>query len=355
MQPSLDLSTKPQTFEELAEPPNPKGAFEVLDATLREAQDWQAQSAALSVLRSLLKFSSELFEDNTYVTSVFRQTLDFAASSRPAVAKAAVLAVQEASQRQVPALQKLCGVAVGQLFSRLSDASSHLTPDVEKALDALYQATAVSKLLSCLFQSVDSKSPAIRLQVARGVSKVIQRLQKDFFQLKESDRVLKTVAALGRDASAEVRSQAKDTIKQLLDLSDQPELLQKQLAPAQPSFQASAKFADVATAELERNTRIRLKRLKSNKPSTLNRTEELAKEIAPMPLLSQKPLLRSELGFKEAPDAEDPAQQKPQFPQVQRNDLMIRSRKAAQSGRFYPELECMPALIADLESEGRPS
>ena len=287
------------------------------------------------------------------MTSIFRQTLDFAASSRPAVAKAAVLALQEASLQQVPVLNKLCGLVVGQLFARLSDASSFLNPEVEKALDSLYQACPASKVLSCLFQSVDSKSHIIRLQASRGVSKIIQKLQKDFFQLKEFDKILKMLGTLSRDSSAEVRSHTKDTVKLLIDLSEQPDLLQKLLIQPSASFQAAAKFAEVSPVELERNARIRLKRLKSNKPTNLNRTEELTKEIAPMPLLNQKPLMRSEIAFKDGNEAEEAGQQKPQFPQVQRNDLMLRSRKAAQSGRYYPELECMPALIADLESEGR--
>ena len=287
------------------------------------------------------------------MTSIFRQTLDFAASSRPAVAKAAVLALQEASLQQVPVLNKLCGLVVGQLFARLSDASSFLNPEVEKALDSLYQACPASKVLSCLFQSVDSKSHIIRLQASRGVSKIIQKLQKDFFQLKEFDKILKMLGTLSRDSSAEVRSHTKDTVKLLIDLSEQPDLLQKLLIQPSASFQAAAKFAEVSPVELERNARIRLKRLKSNKPTNLNRTEELTKEIAPMPLLNQKPLMRSEIAFKDGNEAEEAGLQKPQFPQVQRNDLMLRSRKAAQSGRYYPELECMPALIADLESEGR--
>ena len=349
---SVDISIKYPTNDELTELSSPKQTFESLETSLKDNQDWQGQFNSLSNMRSLMKFNPELFEESSYVITITRLVIEMVGNIRTALAKNSLLLLQEGSTHISNIYNKLCSQYMNQMYSRLSDTSCYLNPEVERSLDLLYSTCSISKILSHLIHKSDNKNHLIRLQVSRGFNKMITRLQKEIFQHKEYANIIKCMGIMSRDSSSDVRYQSKENIKLIMSMSDQSENVQMQLNSIIPAYSVNNKLVESVAPDLERNPRIRLKRLESNKPKNLNRTDEIVKELAPMPLLNQKNLGKDHI-LKDGCEGDDIISSKPQLPHVQRNDLMQRQKKQPQYGRYYPELEALPELIKDIESEGK--
>jgi hypothetical protein len=347
----LDVGIRYLTFEELNEVPTPSVVFASLEATLSIDQEWQKQVASLNELRSLLKFNLPMLEESPQTASIFKKVGLLVVSMKSAVSKLSMLAIQEGIPKLGLIFAKLSGFFLQQLFSKLADCNSFLLVEVEKALEVLFSNCCGGKLLLCLTSFSEHKNPAVKIQVIKGFSKSLTKLQTEIFIQKEYERYLKMLSSYTRDANSDVRTASKACVKQLADLSDQPELILKAIQHNPTKLVIHQKNdtsarEETASRRMDRKVGLQLKRLASNKITNLNRTEELVKELHPVSIVTRngKPIMQQS-AIRPEEDLEE-SMAKKALP------LMQRRKKTPQLTRNYPELEVLGELIQDLQKEG---
>lgn len=349
---AFEIGIKYLSFEELAEVANPSQFYLSLESDLGVEQDWQKQVASLNGLRSILKFNTKIVEESPLTLLIFKKVCLLVTNMKSAIAKLSLLCLQEGIPRIAPILPKLSTILLQQLFAKLADCNSFLLAEVEKSLDSFYSHCQPSRVLACLITFADHKNPNVRCHIARGFGRSFERMCKDVFLFKDYDKITRLLAALVKDPSAEVRQCTKDCIKQLADLSDQPELVLKAIQQQGGNVPAIGKSMladsnlkdDGASKRVERKVGINLRRIASNKITNLNRTEELLKDMPPVGIQIRSNKQQSVV--KEEDDGDDMVAKKA-LP------LMQRKKKAPQLTRSYPELEVLNEILLDLEKEGK--
>ena len=347
----FEIGIKYLTYEELTEVSNAAQFYLTLESDLGVEQDWQKQVASLNGLRSILKYNQNVIEEATNTALIFKKVCLLVTNMKSAIAKLSILVLQEGIPKISSILPKLSTILLQQLFSKLADCNNFLVSEVDKGLDLYYLYCAPNRVVSALLSFSDHKNSAVRCQIAKGFTKSFERMQKETFLFKEYDRLLKVLGTLAKDPSSDVRHCTKDCIKQLSDLSDQPELVIKAIhhqAGNGPGFQksliADVSLKDEATSKkIDRKVGINLRRIASNKIPNLNRTEELVKELLPVGMQMRSNKQHSVV--KEDEDGEDMVAKKA-LP------LMQRKKKAPPITRAYPELEVLSEILIDLQKEG---
>lgn len=348
----FEIGAKYVAYEELTEVPNPSQFYLTLESDLGVEQDWQKQVNSLNGLRSILKFNQNVVDDSPNTLLIFKKVCLLVTNLKSAIAKLSLLVLQEGIQKIGPILPKLSTILLQQLFSKLADCNTFLLSEVEKTLDCFYQHCQSSRVLISLITFADHKNPAVRCQIAKGFAKSFEKMQKDIFLFKEYEKIIRILGSLAKDPSSDVRQCSKDCIKQLSELSDQPELVLKAIqhqggtgSIIQKSIVIESNSKeDVPTKRIEKKVGINLRRIASNKITNLNRTEELLKEMPPVGI--QIRTNKQQSVVKEDEDGDD-MEAKKALP------LMQRKKKQPQLTRVYPELEILSEILADLQKDGR--
>lgn len=350
----LDIGIKYTSYDDLVKVNSPGSVYTGLEANLGADQDWQKQVAALNELRSVMKFNINVIEESPLTIFIFKKVSLLVTNMKSAISKLSMLVLQEGIPKLSNALIKLSTIFLQQFYSKLADSNSFLLQEVEKTLDALYIHCPANRIAVCLITFSDHKSPSVKCQIAKGFSKCFERLQKEIFLFKDYEKITKVLAGLSKDANPDVRRYIRDCIKELSELSDQPDLVLKtiQRHSGRVSTQQKSICLDSSTRDeglSKRNKRkvgLQLKRLASNKLANLNRTEELVKEIPPVSISvrNNKHMFQHNI-IKNDDEVDDMANKKPLA-------LMQRKRNPTQLARTYPELEALGELISDLEKEG---
>lgn len=237
-----DVSIKYMSLEELTELPSPTSCFKELEASLSADKEWGILFENLNNLRSLVKYNQELFSDNQpHLASVFKKVVTaltqvcyLVVSKRSAVAKNALISLQEGIAKFGCQMQKLVGVFLQYLFTKLTDSNSFIQSEVDKCLQHIITHTHAAKTLVLLMGSADHKNQAIRGTIAKCFGKLFERIQKGIFFFKEYDRLVKILGQLTRDSCLEVRNHAKEATKVLSEQSDNPEAVLKAVMQQQP-------------------------------------------------------------------------------------------------------------------------
>lgn len=351
----LDIGIKYTSFEDLIQVNSPESIYAGLEVCLGQEQDWLKQVASLNDLRSILKFNISVVEESSLTIAIFKKVSLLVTNMKSALSKLSMLVLQEGIPKLGNSLLKLSTVFLQQLYSKLADANSFLLQEAEKTLDFLYINFPASRVTICLINFSEHKNPAVKCQIAKGFSRCIERLQKEIFMLKDYEKIVKVMASLSKDANMEVRKSVRVCIRELSELSDQPELVLKTIQRHSGRVATNQKQIcldvssreDGASKRKEKNIGLQLKRLASNKLSNLNRTEELVKEIPPVSISvrNNKHLFQQSI-VKNDDEGEEGGAKKPLA-------LMQRKRKAPQLTRNFPELETLDELIKDLEKEGK--
>ena len=258
----------------------------------------------------------------------------------------------------------------------MADSNIFLFTEVEKCFISIIANCHPMKVLYHLLTCGEHRNPAVKTQVCKGMIAIFAKLQKEIFLFKEYNRLLKLLGTLTRDSNPEVRTSSKETVKILSELSDQPDLITKAINQSGNAGTLTSSTLKLAGSVLRlqeqagisgpdkitKKADIKVKRLTNNKFSNigdptslkdLNRTEEIAKDTPPMQLRAQNALIQRAppSDINEGEVASPKLSQSPLYI-VQRNDLMQRNRKPAHVARNYPELDSLPELMKDLESEG---
>lgn len=133
-------------------------------------------------------------------------------------------------------MQKLVGVFLQYLFTKMSDPNTFMLTEVEKCLQNIMTHTHPAKTLYILMGSADHKNQLIRVSVAKNFGKLFERLQKGIFFFKDYDRLIKILGNLTRDSCLEVRNHAKESTKVLSEHSDNPDSVLKAVMQPQINF-----------------------------------------------------------------------------------------------------------------------
>lgn len=161
-------------------------------------------------------------------------------------------------------MQKLVGVFLQYLFTKMSDPNTFMLTEVEKCLQNIMTYTHPAKTLYILMGSADHKNQLIRVCVAKHFGKLFERIQKGIFFFKDYDRLIKILGTLSRDSCLEVRNHAKESTRVLSEHSDNPDTVLKAVMQPQitfaggqaapPSVQNSVLLRQATSGQISLNT-----------------------------------------------------------------------------------------------------
>lgn len=368
---------------------NPQVVLKGLESSLNDDQDWQTLFSSINDIRSLLKFNSQLVIDSSSAMQMYWKRLcQCILSMRSSVSKNSLLALQEALTVLGPSgsFNKNIGFLFQHLCSKLADTNAFLLTEVEKCLQSIIQYCPANKIVSQLLAAGEHRSPVVKTHVLKCFLKLFERLKQEAFMCKEYDRIILLISSTQKDANPDVRGASRDALKYLSELSDQPDLVLRAVAQLSqsPSYQQQPITASTLTNQPltqsirvsevfgklnedptsppaqkrapNKNSGIKVKRIGNNKIATqgpqissignLNRTEEII-GLQGLSIRPPKPLLP--MATRDQPDT-DESSPKPALSLVGRSDLMHR-RKPPPVAKSYPELECVPELMKDMETE----
>jgi len=183
-----------------------------------EPEDWKEQFEMLNGIRRLLKHNSELFA-MIPIHSLVIKLLKYADSLRSGLAKNSLIALGEMCSSLKRLLDSELEPIMNCLLKKSTDTNVFISQEAEKSLMTLCNNSNDSRLIMILFQCVNStRSSQIKAKVAMCYNKIIEKKGHEIRRCKELERMMHLLGALAREASADVRTNAKAALNQLAKL-----------------------------------------------------------------------------------------------------------------------------------------
>jgi len=176
-----------------------------------QSGDWSAQMAALTVLRSMCLFHSEIVV--AQVHDVVRLVLGVVDSLRSSLSKAGIMACADMFvalkgsmdpeiERMALALTKKAG----------ESASGFIADEAKRALTAMTHNATPTRVLSALIQCTAHKAPAVRSKVVFFLDKTVDELGPSLASARDVDRLVSVLSTLLGEGAMETRAGVKKTL-----------------------------------------------------------------------------------------------------------------------------------------------
>ncbi|CDW78065.1 protein fam179b-like [Stylonychia lemnae] len=212
-----------------------------------KSDNWSRQFEACNILRRACKFhikdiiyggkggstqglSKQIMETFHEVNQLVVKLVD---SLRSTVSKQAMITMYEMFESLPKQLiEQDLDIIYQVLLKRSVDTNGFVAEEAEKTLISMCRAVSEQKMANALLQQKSSKSSVIRCQICRCLCVIIIKLKQSQHQkklnpnkLSDNERnILSQIGQYMSDAAVEVRTQAKASIKQIVNLFDEKEL-----------------------------------------------------------------------------------------------------------------------------------
>lgn len=180
--------------------------------------DWAMQFEMLNGMRKLLKFHSEIFILAPFHSLVL-QILRCADSLRSSLAKNALIVIGEMCELLSRLIEPELEIILNCLLRKSADTNIFISGEAEKSLFIVCRCLSDSKVVNILFQCVNnSRSSQVKAKSALCFQKIFEHKKAEIRKSKELQRMMQTLASFTREASAEVRSNAKSALNFLSNI-----------------------------------------------------------------------------------------------------------------------------------------
>lgn len=180
--------------------------------------DWSMQFEMLNGMRKLLKFHSEVFVLVPFHSLVL-QIIRCADSLRSSLSKNALIVIGEMCEVLTKLIEPEIEVILNCLLRKSSDTNVFISGEAEKSLFIVCQTISETKVANILFQCVNnSRSSQIKAKAALCFQKIFENRKSEIKKCKELQKMMQVLANFTKEASSEVRTNAKSALNFLANM-----------------------------------------------------------------------------------------------------------------------------------------
>jgi hypothetical protein len=180
--------------------------------------DWAMQFEMLNGMRKLLKFHTEVFLLAPFHSLVL-QVIRCADSLRSSLSKNALIVLGEMCEFLSRLVEPELEIILNCLLRKSADTNIFISGEAEKSLYIVCRCVNEAKVVSLLFQCVNnSRSSQIKAKAATCFQKIFENKKKDIRKSKDLLKIMQVLSGFTREASAEVRSNAKSALNFLSNI-----------------------------------------------------------------------------------------------------------------------------------------
>lgn len=174
--------------------------------------DWSLQFEMLNNMRKLIKFHSEVFLIAPFHTLVL-QVIRCADSLRSSLSKNALIVIGEMCEYLNRLVEPELEIILNCLLRKSADTNIFISGEAEKSLFIVCRCLNEGKIVNVLFQCLsNSRSSQIKAKSALCFQKIFEKNKGEIRRNKDLLRIMQVLAGFTREASAEVRSNAKSAL-----------------------------------------------------------------------------------------------------------------------------------------------
>lgn len=229
----------------------------------------------LNKLRRLLKFNSNLFS-NAPIHSIVMQVLKWADSLRSSLSKNALIVVGELCASIPKQIDPELESVLNSVLRKSADTNVFISEQADKSLASICRYCNESRVINLLFSSVNStRSSQIKAKTAMCFLTIFENKSGEIRRLKELERMIQLLSALTREASAEVRYNAKAALNYLNSLipADFDKIIKRALSSN--DYQSTKEAMNRSEAESPIKKLLRSSELPSRSPFRPRSTEPI--------------------------------------------------------------------------------
>ena len=180
--------------------------------------DWAMQFEMLNGMRKLIKFHADIFILAPF-HSLMLQIIRCADSLRSSLAKNALIVIGEMCEFLHKLVEPELELILNCLLRKSADTNIFISGEAEKSLFIVCRCNSESKVISILFQSVNnSRSSQVKAKAALCFQKIFENNKSEIKKCRDLQKMMQVLAFFTREASAEVRSNAKSALNILANI-----------------------------------------------------------------------------------------------------------------------------------------
>ena len=196
--------------EELAPVDNPE--LELQHYLRINPNDWAMQFEMLNGMRKLIKFHNEIFFLAPF-HSLILQVIRCADSLRSSLSKNALIVLGEMCEFLSRLVEPELEIILNCLLRKSADTNIFISGEAEKSLFIVCRCVSEAKVVSILFQCVNtSRSSQIKAKAAMCFQKIFENRKHEIKKSKDLLKMMQVLSGFTREASAEVRTNAKSAL-----------------------------------------------------------------------------------------------------------------------------------------------
>lgn len=180
--------------------------------------DWAMQFEMLNGMRKLLKFHCEIFILAPFHALVI-QVIRCADSLRSSLSKNALIVIGEMCEILSKLVEPELELILNCLLRKSADTNIFISGEAEKSLFIVCKCISESKVVNVLFQCVNSsRSSQVKAKAALCFQKIFENHRNEIKKCKDLQKMMQVLAFFTREASAEVRTNAKSALNLLSNI-----------------------------------------------------------------------------------------------------------------------------------------
>lgn len=174
--------------------------------------DWAMQFEMLNGIRKLIKFHKEIFIVSPF-HSLLLQVIRCADSLRSSLSKNALIVIGEICEFLSKLVEPELEIILNCLLRKSVDTNIFISGEAEKSLFIVCRYVSDTKVVNVLFQCINSsRSSQIKAKAALCFLKIFETRHSDIRRSKDLLKMMQVLSNFTREASAEVRSNAKSAL-----------------------------------------------------------------------------------------------------------------------------------------------
>ena len=174
--------------------------------------DWAMQFEMLNGIRKIIKFHKEIFIVAPF-HSLLLQVVRCADSLRSSLSKNAIIVIGELCEFLSKLVEPELELILNCLLRKSVDTNIFISGEAEKSLFIVCRFVNESKVVSVIFQCISSsRSSQIKAKTALCFQKIFETRNSDIRKSRDLLKIMQVLSNFTREASAEVRSNAKSAL-----------------------------------------------------------------------------------------------------------------------------------------------
>jgi hypothetical protein len=166
----------------------------------------------LNGMRKLIKFHNEIFFLAPF-HSLILQVIRCADSLRSSLSKNALIVLGEMCEFLSRLVEPELEIILNCLLRKSADTNIFISGEAEKSLFIVCRCISEAKVVSILFQCVNtSRSSQIKAKAAMCFQKIFENRKHEIKKSKDLLKMMQVLSGFTREASAEVRTNAKSAL-----------------------------------------------------------------------------------------------------------------------------------------------